>query len=156
MANTFTQIPPKNIPPNLLGLNTYRVTGDINDLKDCPYIHVHNFLMGKALETEEERSGFLKALFIYQIADWNGWAGWHPRILADFVWSTNVQRSWAIERHRFFHKSKKRMVTITPRDSFTGVYFQEEVQIMKEIKETDEKNDNDNDSNEKKYELVQV
>jgi len=132
--STEEQQPPKRIHPDLLKLNNYRRSLKLEDLNGCAFLHVHKFLMGEGLETGQDRADFMKALYFYQLADWNGWTGWHPEIVADYVWTINLQRAWGTERQKqrgttttATTKPKRRMVMITPQDTNSHYYMQDEI-----------------------------
>jgi len=95
--------------------------------------------MGKGLQTERERSEFLKSLYFFQLADWNGWTGWAPEIVADYVYTINIQRAWSIERQKkknTGNSSKKRIVVISPEAQCSNYYIQD-AQDSKRIKPED-------------------
>jgi len=72
----------------------------VEDLDGCDFRHVYKFLMSEGLTTGQDRAHFMKVLYFYQLADWNGWTGWHPEIVADYVWTINLQQAWGTERQK--------------------------------------------------------
>jgi len=34
------------------------------------------------------------------LVNWNGWTGWAPEIVADYIYTINIQRAWSIERQK--------------------------------------------------------